>query len=262
MFPFVFKKVVARLLSPVAVCVDILLLGVVLLCFTRRQKAGKAFVSAATLLLLLLTNTIIPRMLLRSLERRYPPLLAGWEGSGQGFPPRIKSIVVLGGGFQFDPELPPISQLGEDTMFRLAEGVRLYRKAPGAKLILSGGAPPGRVPEAAAMAQVAEALGVSPQDILVERVSRDTESEAREVRPMVGEEPFVLVTDAAHMPRAMALFRKQGTNPIADPTNYMVRGPTEIGIGDLYPSADGLCGGGRVVYEYLGLTWEKLRGQI
>jgi|GEM_PF-2271867 len=124
----------------------------------HRQRAG-----------VLLSNAIIPRMLLRSLERRYPPLLAGWEGSGQGSSPRIKDIVVLGGGFQFDLELPPISQLGEDTMFRLAEGVRLYRKAPGAKLILSGGAPPGRVPEAAAMAQVAEALGVSPQDILVER---------------------------------------------------------------------------------------------
>jgi uncharacterized SAM-binding protein YcdF (DUF218 family) len=150
----------------------------------------------------------MPRMLLRSLERRYPPLLAGWEGNGQGLVPQIKYIVVLGGGFQFDPELPPISQLGEDTMFRLAEGVRLYRKAPGARLIVAGGAPPGHVPEAAAMAQVAEALGVSPQDILVEQVSRGTEGEARSVRPMVGEEPFVLVTDASHMPRAVALFRK------------------------------------------------------
>lgn len=125
-----------------------------------------------------------------------------------------------------------------------------------------GWAEPGRVPEAAAMARVAGALGVSPQDILVERVSRDTEGEARGVRPMVGEEPFVLVTDAAHMPRAMAPLRKQGTNPIADPTNYMVRGPTEIGIGDLYPKADRLRDGGRVVYEYLALTWEKLGGHI
>jgi len=79
---------------------------------------------------------------------------------------------------------------------------------------------------------------------------------------MVGEEPFVLVTDAAHMPRAMALFRKQGTNTIADPTNYMDRGPTEIELGDLYPNTEGLCDGGRAVYEYLGLAWEKLRGQI
>lgn len=118
MFLFAFKKIVAQLLSPVAVCADILLTGVILLCFTRRQKAGKALVSAGTLLLLLLSNSIIPRMLLRSLERRYPPILGGWEENSQGSVPRIKYIVVLGGGFQFDPELPPISQLGEDTMFR------------------------------------------------------------------------------------------------------------------------------------------------
>jgi uncharacterized SAM-binding protein YcdF (DUF218 family) len=259
---FIFKKVVALLLSPVAVPVDLLVLGVVLLLFTRRQKAGKALVSAGTLLLLLLSNKIFSSMLLRPLEYRYPPLLAVPEGSGQGSARRVKYVVVLAGGFEFDPKLTPLSQLRGETMIRLAEGVRMYRELPGARLIVSGGGRPSGLPEAPAMAKVAESLGVSPQDILLEKESIDTESEARLVKPMVGAEPFVLVTSASHMPRAMALFRKQGTSPIPDPTDYLIKGPDELKAGDLYPSDEGLKFAGRAIYEYGGLAWETLRGHI
>ena len=258
----IFKKVVALLFSPIGVSVNLLLAGVVLLLFTCRQKAGKALVSAGTLLLVLLSNQVISGMLLRPLERRYPPLLEVPKDHGQSIERRIKYVVVLGGSFESDPKLPPISQLGADTLFRLAEGVRMYRQLPGAKLILSEGAPPGVVPGAEAMADIAEGLGVSSQEILVERESLDTEGEARLVRPLVGEGPFVLVTDASHMPRAMALFRKQGANPIADPTDYLIKGPTGIALLELYPSGRGLDIAGRAVYEYMGLTWEKLRGHI
>ena len=43
------------------------------------------------------------------------------------------------------------------------------------------------------------------------------------VKEIVGKDKFILVTSASHMLRAMALFRKQGMEPIPAPTDYMVK---------------------------------------
>jgi uncharacterized SAM-binding protein YcdF (DUF218 family) len=90
----------------------------------------------------------------------------------------------------------------------------------------------------------------------------DTESEALCVAPLVGKQPFILVTEASHMPRAMALFRKQGAHPIADPMGYYTRPGQAFSPPELFPDGEELRGSQRAVYEYLGLAWAKLRGKI
>jgi len=64
------------------------------------------------------------------------------------------------------------------------------------------------------------------------------------------------------MPRAMALFKKQGMQPIPAPTNHLVRSSSWFWIGTLFPSADALLKSQSAFYEYLGLLWAQLRGQI
>jgi uncharacterized SAM-binding protein YcdF (DUF218 family) len=127
---------------------------------------------------------------------------------------------------------------------------------------MSGGGPPGRVSEAELMAEAAGSLGINRQDILLESQSRDTESEARCVRAMVGKEPLILVTEASHLPRAMALFRKQGMNPTAAPAGYCAAESSEFFTADLLPNETGLGASERAVYEYLALGWEWIRGEI
>jgi len=112
------------------------------------------------------------------------------------------------------------------------------------------------------MAKAAESLGVDQQKILLESQSRDTGSEAKFVRAVVGSEPFILVTSASHMPRAMALFKKQGMDPIADPTDYLTGVSWGVSASDLVPTGNGLVAARRAVYEYLGLAWEWMRGGI
>jgi len=112
------------------------------------------------------------------------------------------------------------------------------------------------------MAKVAESLGISPEEIVLESKSRDTEDEARIIKSMVGNDPFLLVTSASHMPRAMALFKKLEMNPIADPTDHLAKRSLQITPDDIYPGARGLRKAERAVYEYLGLTWEKFRGKF
>lgn len=131
------------------------------------------------------------------------------------------------------------------------------------RLILSGGpGPEGNSSSAQAMAQLALELGVSRQDIILEALSGNTEDEARRVAPIVGQQPFILVTEASHMPRAMAFFRKLGTHPIADPMGFRTTPGEPITLLDLAPDAEELSNSQRAVYEYLGLAWAKLRGKI
>jgi len=60
----------------------------------------------------------------------------------------------------------------------------------------------------------------------------------------------------------MALFRKQGMNPIAAPTDFESLSAESWTPSAFYPSAGGLRRAELAVHEYLGLAWAKVRGKI
>lgn len=256
---FLLRKAFESMIAPAPFCVGLSILGLILLWFTRRQRAGKAAVSLGVLALAFLGNENVTEILLRPLENRYPPATASSGARPGEQRPPLRFVVVLGGSFDVNPRLPVTSQLGEDTLVRLMEGIRLYRELAGAKLIVSGGSWPGERPQAELMAEAAQTLGVRPEDIVLESQSRDTEEEARRIKPVVGSETFVLVTSAPHMVRAMALFKKMGMNPIAAPTEYLVRHGPCCTLDDFLPGWKGLREAERAEHEYLGLAWAKLR---
>jgi len=250
------KKIVSRFLFPVPLCLEILVIGLILLCFTRRQKAGKLLVSLGTALLLLVSSNITGAVLLKPLESRFPAILdAPAEKS-------VRYVVVLAGGWSFDPRVTVTSQLGCGSTMRVAEGVRLQRQLPGSKLVLSGGRLFGPDAAAEGMSRFAHELGVPSQNIMLEPESKDTEEEARLLAPILGRDPFILVTSAAHMPRSVGLFKKAGTNPIPAPTDHRVIGFSTDWLANLFPSAAGLDKCETAIYEYLALAWAKLRGKM
>ena len=256
------KKIVSRFLFPVPLCLELLFVGL-LLCFTRRQKAGKIVVGLAGLLLFLFGTQFFAGLLLDPLESWYPPLSITPGAPVPAALRDVKFIVVLGAGFTGDARRPLELELDDDSIARLTEGVRVSKVLHCCKLILSGGPSPDRTSSIAqAMAQIAQELGVDRQDMLLDAKSRDTEDEARLVAPMVGQEPFLLVTEASHMPRAIALFRKQGTHPIADPMGFRTNHSHPFAPPELLPGADELRKSERAVYEYLGLAFAKVRGVI
>jgi uncharacterized SAM-binding protein YcdF (DUF218 family) len=250
---FLMKKIVSRFLFPLPLSLEFLIVGLFLLWFTRRQRAGKALVTCGALLLVGLSNTFTSNALLRPLEHHYPPLAVLHAGPGA---PAAGFIVVLGGWADDDPNVPITSHISADLMVRLIEGVRLHRELPGSKLILSGGND-----SAEGMARMAEALGVSAEEIVRLSEPRDTEEESQQVAPIVGPQRLILVTSASHMPRAMGLFRKRGLQPIAAPTDYLApRHRAESD--DFFPDGYQLFKSQVAFYEYLGLAWETLRGKI
>jgi uncharacterized SAM-binding protein YcdF (DUF218 family) len=258
---FLLKKFISPLLLPVPFCSMLLIFGLITLWFTRRQKAGKLLVSTGALLLILLGYGVSTRWLLMPLERQYPPILTANSVTSQEAQP-VKWIVVLGGGGVYSSQLPSPSQLSSASLTRLIEGIRLHRQIPGSKLILSEGNIFDSGPVAEIMGTVAQDLGVVKDDLVLETQSQDTEAQAVLISPMVGTDRFFLVTSASHMPRSMRLFRKQGMNPIAAPTDFESLSSESWVPSTLYPSAGGLRKAELAVHEYLGLAWAKVRGKI
>ncbi len=229
------------------VCLGIALVGLYFLWFTERQRIGKILVSIGICSLLLLSSVPLSSVLLSPLETYYP--VSQSEISA-------KLIVVLGGGCVPNPELPVMSQLTDPSVARLAEGVRIYRRNPGSRMIFTGRN------VSSLMADAAISLGVDKADIVIDAESKDTESEAKNVKLLVKDQPFVLVTSALHIPRALALFKKQGMTPYPVSAGYLNKGTGEWRADMIFPGPVSLYKSERAVYEYMGLLWAKLRRQI
>ncbi|HEV2861270.1 MAG TPA: envelope biogenesis factor ElyC [Pyrinomonadaceae bacterium] len=251
---FLLKKIVGPLLFPLPVCLLLMAAGLVLLWFTRRQRAGKTLVTAGFVLLTLFSYAGVSGRLVRSLERSYTPLVS--------VPSGVKWVVVLGGGTSSDEALPAAQRVSEGSRARLVEGVALWRQIPGARLVLSGGSVYGSGSDAESMTALASSLGVAGEGVVLDAESLDTESQARNLKQVVGGDPFILVTSASHMHRSVLMFRKEGMEPIPAPTHFVAQGNRGWSPSDLYPTVGALRSAETAAYEYLGLAWASLRGKI
>ena len=223
----------------------------------HKKCLANIFLIAGFLLLIASSFSFLPSVLLNSLEHQYQPIKL--------LPKNINKIIVLGGGVRSDTSMPPNTQLKAASLSRLIEGIRLYhlyqQQHQPVTLILSGGRVFGSPAEAGVMQNIAIILGVNSKDIKLEAGSRDTYEEALYLKKQVGNQPFLLVTSAYHMPRAIALFKKLGLQPIAAPTQYM-SDPNKNSFDTYLPSTNYLVMSNVVIHEYLGQWWGKLMHEI
>ena len=167
---FTLKKIVGGLLLPLPALLLLIGIGIALLWFSRFQRTGKLCVSLGWLLLTLLSLQPVADSLLKPIEDTYPT----WRGEQP-----VNYVVVLGGGYTWNPEWAPSSNLINNSLPRLTEGIRLWQANPGSKMIFTGAAAKTNpVSTAEAGARVAESLGVPRSDIIVLDRPKDTEEEA------------------------------------------------------------------------------------
>jgi len=249
---FGLKKLVGGLLMPLPLLLLVMAAGILLLWFGRWQKSGKILVSLSWVLLLLLSLQPIADRLLLPLESRY----ATWNGEQ-----KVDFIVVLGGGYTFNPEWAPSSNLIGNSLPRVAEGVRQWRRNPQAKMIFTGAAAGHNpVSNGQVAASVALSLGVPPDHILVLDRPKDTQEEARAVREVIDQQPFLLVTSANHMVRAINFFHAAGLTPVAAPANQLAVTSPLNWWERAIPSPLWLSHSDRVAYEMMGQAWQWLKG--
>ena len=246
---FILKKLVSRFFFPLSLVIVLLLLGAFL------QKRRRSFILAGVAILYLFSFPPFGYLILRPLESQYQPV------SSSSLNQEVRWIVVLGGGSRTDKALTPEDRLGDASLKRLLEGVRLSRLLPQSRLVLSGGDYRGISPDAVIMQQVALDMGVVRDRIILEAASWDTADQAKLLRARLGKTPFYLVTSASHMLRAMRMFRRSGTQPIAAPTDFRALW-APLQITDFFPQAGVLANTEGAFYEYLGIFWGLVRGQV
>lgn len=234
----------------------------------RRPRLRTGLIIAAAMLLFVAGSRVTAYSLARSLEWRYLPL----ENI-----PRADVIVVLGGATEpLDPPRPSVevNAAGDRVLY----AVKLYREGVAPRLLLSGGVlnwNRGRATTPAEdMAALMRQLGV-PQEALWEQPrSQNTAEDALYSAQMLKEagiERVVLVTSAMHMPRSVALFRKQGIEVIPAPTDFTVTqqgwdrlfqpGVEELLTG-LLPSSSSLNLTTNALKEYIGMLAYRVQGYI
>ena len=187
----------------------------------RSNGSIKVLAISAFAWFILISTPLVPTLLLDSLESRFEPVypeLMEEEQKNAAY-----HIVVLGGGHGYDDRLPPNSLLSLQALARLNEGVRLHNQLPNSTLILSGYSASGRTPQAEMLNRTALLLGVDSTNTLTQPEPGNTTEEAMVYREKFGiEAPVILVTSAAHMPRAAAAFSHVGIDVSASPAHYRI----------------------------------------
>lgn len=229
----------------------------------RRLQWARISSVSALILLLTISSPLVARPLLGSLEAWYPvPSLT----QGQ----RFDAIVVLGGGVLEQGTLRPIADLTPLSRNRTTCGVDLYQQGFADKLVLSGGNgyafkdAPKDAPE---MKRWAKRLGVSDHAIVTEEESRTTYENATGTKQLLGSASILLVSSASHLPRAAALFTKQGFQVTPVPCDFVIQNRPEdswrqLDPFDFLPSDRAIEHTTWAVTEWAGMAIYWLAGKL
>lgn len=248
---FLLKKFVSMFIMPLPLGVALIILGLFFLYKNRLTKA-KFTLTISVVWLFLISYSPVPDLLLYKLESKVPTLHTA--------PADIQYIYVLGGGHHTDKDQPITSQVVDTSVVRLSEGIRHYRQLQGkAKIIVSGYHGLYDPTEHAMMQKrLAIALGIDENDMILHLGTKDTQEEAQAGKKLLGSKPFILVTSASHMTRALKFFKKEGLHPIPAPTNHLGN-KKYLNYTDFF-SATALKKSHILFHEYLGLLWQKIKG--
>jgi len=261
-------RLLADIVSPVGIMVALLAAGIVLHFTRHRSRLGHRLLISGAVLYLVFLFVPLSEILILGLERQYPPMLV------PPVSPKMDRVVVLSGYGEENPAFPVTSNVTEETVYCMVEGIRLYRLLPGAKLIFSGGVMrKGDKSVAGIMADFVDQMGVPRQDIVLEGNSLSTYENMVEVKKLVGASPFILVTTASHMRRAVGVARKLQMNPFPAPArirtsqNYPSGTRTVDYVGTFirhfgHPSYERLPALQRAYHEYLGYFWYRVLGRV
>lgn len=253
---FFLSRMVVELFAPFILSILILCTGTFFLVLNKRKMALVCNTVGLAIILIFgygLWSTTV----MQERESAYPPFAL--NGKLPTVAEDVDYIAILGSGHVSDPRLPVTAQIGSSSLYRLVEGVRLSELLPEARIVITGGIGYDPIPNAEIVAKTANILGLDKSRLIVDDWPRDTLQEAEVLERLVGTQPFILVTSASHMKRAMEIVRSRGMNPIAAPTDYMFKNQLHKTAASFLPRPGNLELVRSLIYEYLGTLWAKIK---
>jgi uncharacterized SAM-binding protein YcdF (DUF218 family) len=179
--------------------------------------------------------------------------------------PEADAIILLG-GFMDQPLTPRIYAELNEAADRVIGAWRLFSAGKAPVILVSGGNLPwrsGASPEAELAADLLAEFRVPSSAIVVEAESRNTYENAVNTAAIFEERGWtsgLLVTSAAHMPRALATFRKTGLEVVPVSTDVQVRFPLYDSLLDFLPDAEALERTTSAIKEIIGSAVYRSRG--
>jgi uncharacterized SAM-binding protein YcdF (DUF218 family) len=254
--PFVLKRFISQFLMPVPLVIELFILGWCLARFTRFKRAGQACKVLAGCLFLAFGYGAGSSYLFGH-ERKFEPFS---PDASQSERLRGADVAVLGQTYAEDSDLPFRYRATATMLLRLQEGVRVVRLVPESRLLVSVAGPASDSDKAAFLDEYAVMTGIARSRFVMLTGARDTADEARLVGEKAGTNALILATSAAHMPRAMKIFRKRGLAPIPAPCDYQAVSDrkqwkwTSLPL----PSGGGFQDSEGALYEWLGSLYERV----
>lgn len=173
---------------------------------------------------------------------------------------RGHAVVLLSSGSKrLDPERGWVNQLANSGWERLLVATETARRI-GGELVIAGGpsGTAGREPIAVTMRNVIEKMGIELDKVSVETASTNTYENLANLKDRLGDAPFILVTSASHLPRAMAVADKLELKAVPQPADY-VSGEI-VGIRSFLPSPKAILHWQVILHEWVGLLYYRLKG--
>lgn len=187
----------------------------------RSAPYRRALMACASVLLLVLGWEPLPDALMRPLEARYPELAPSADLRG------YRGVVVLGGALEpgYLAQAHATSTLNEAAE-RMTQAVALAHRFPHLQILFTGG--DGDLlaqgpTEATRAREFFHDQGLDLARVRLEDASRTTQENAVLGARLLGaevREPWLLLTSAWHMPRAMGAFQQAGWNVRAYPVDF------------------------------------------
>lgn len=244
------------LFDPIGITI-LLLVGAVIADRYGRQRLARGLVGGTLAFLVILTQLPVDDMLARPLEDRYPrPAL----------PARVDGILVLSGALK--PYITESRGVMPDSgsIMRMLAGAELARRYPKARFVFSGTAAAAghqREVEFASAEAFFRAQGIAPGRTIYETRSTDTDENIAFSKALLQPKPgetWVLVTSAMHMPRAMAVARKDGWPMIPWAADYQTT--AEWHLRNWKTPADGFETIDKALHEWFGRLVYAVTGRI
>lgn len=251
------SKILPLFVMPIGVTLLLCLVALYLLRRDMRRSAA-GVVIAAMVVLYVASTPFVAKMLYRSVESRYPAVpLADLPEAG--------CAVVLGGAME--GALPPrVDSEFNDSIDRVFKTVELYRAGKAGYVVVTGGNQPWSreaLSEAELIRDLMVWLGVPKDVIILEGSSRNTRENAlytRNAMQAINCGEALLVTSAAHMPRALAAFRSAGLSVTPVSTDVQVADTGPPGVLDFLPDAEALTMTSDGLREVIGQWVYRWRG--